>query len=57
MSGQPEAVAALRALGERVRDDPSTTDELRVHVREAERLCARVVREGPDQVFSSGAAP
>ncbi len=45
MSGQPEAVAALRALGERARDDPSTTDELRVHVREAERLCDRVVRE------------
>ncbi len=57
MSGQPEAVAALRALGERARDDPSTTDELRVHVREAERLCDRVVREGPDQVFGSGAAP
>ena len=57
MSGQPEAVAALRALGERVRDDPSTTDELRVHVREAERLCDRVVREGPDQVFGSGAVP
>ena len=51
MSGQPEAVAALRALGERARDDPSTTDELRVHVREAERLCDRVMREGPDRVF------
>jgi hypothetical protein len=57
MSGQPEAVAALRALGERERDDPSTTDELRVHVREAKRLCDRVVREGPDQVFGRGAAP
>jgi hypothetical protein len=57
MSGQPEAVTALRALGERARGDPSTTDELRVHVREAERLCDRVVREGPDQVFGSGAAP
>ncbi len=57
MSGQPDAVAALRALGERVRDDPSTTDELRVHVREAERLCDRVFREGPDQVFGSGATP
>ena len=57
MSGQPEAVAALRALGEGARDDPSATDELRVHVREAERLCDRVVREGPDQVFGSGAAP
>ncbi len=57
MSGQPEAVAALRALGERARDDPSATDELRVHVREAERLCDRVFREGPDQIFGSGAAP
>ncbi len=57
MSGQPEAVAALRALGERARDDQSTTDELRAHVREAERLCDRVVREGPDRVFGSGAAP
>ncbi len=57
MSGRPEAAAALRALGQRARDDPSTTDELRVHVREAERLCDRVVREGPDQVFGSGAAP
>ncbi len=53
MSGRPEAVAALRALGERARDDPSTTDELRVHVREAERLCDRVMREGPDRVFGS----
>jgi hypothetical protein len=57
MSGQSEAVAALRALEERVRDDPSESDELRVHVREAERLCDRVVREGPDQVFGSGAVP
>ncbi len=57
ISGQPEAVAALRALRERARDDPGETDELRVHVREAERLCDRVVREGPDQVFGSGAAP
>jgi hypothetical protein len=57
MSGQPEAVAALRALGERARDDPSESDELRVHVREAERLCDRVMREGPDQVFGSRAAP
>ncbi len=57
MSGQPDAVAALRALGARTRDDPSTTDELRVHVGEAERLCDRVVREGPDQVFGRGAAP
>jgi len=57
MSGQPEAVAALRRLGERARDDPSTTDELRGHVAEAERLCDRVVREGPDPVFGSGAAP
>ncbi len=57
MSGQPEAVAALRALEERVRDEPSETDELRVHVREAQRLCDRVVREGPDQVFGSGAVP
>ncbi len=53
MSGRPEAVAALRALGERARDDPSTTDELRVHVREAETLCDRVMREGPDRVFGS----
>ena len=57
MSGQPEAIAALRALGELARNDPSTTEELRVHVREAERLCDRVVREGPDQVYGSGAAP
>ncbi len=57
MSGQPEAVAALRALGERARNDPSTTDELHVHVHEAERLCDRVVREGRDQVFGSRAAP
>ena len=51
MSGQPEAVAALRALRKRARDDPSMTDELRVHIREAERLCDRVMREGPDRVF------
>jgi len=57
MSGQPEAVAALRALGELARDDPSETHELRVHVREAERLCDRVMREGPNHVFGSGAAP
>jgi NADH/NAD ratio-sensing transcriptional regulator Rex len=57
MSGQSEAVAALRALEERVRDDPSETGELRVHVREAQRLCDRVVREGPDQVFGSAAVP
>ncbi len=57
MSGRPKAVAALHALGERARDDPSTTDELRVHVREAERLCDRVVREGPARVFGVGAAP
>ncbi len=57
MSGQPEAVAALRALGERARDDPSTTDELRVHVREAERLCDRVMREGPDRVFGADSSP
>ncbi len=56
ISGRPEAVAVLRALGERARDDPRATDELRVHVREAERLWDRVVREGPDQVFGSGAA-
>ncbi len=46
-----------RALEERVRDEPSTTDELRVHVREAQRLCDRVVREGLDQVFGSAAVP
>ncbi len=57
MSGQPEAVAALRAPGDRARGEPSTTDELPVHVREAERLCDRVVREGPDQVFGRGATP
>jgi hypothetical protein len=57
ISGRPEAVAVLRALGERARDDPRATDELRVHVREAERLCDRVVREGPDQVFGNRAAP
>jgi hypothetical protein len=56
MSGQPEAVAELRALGGHARDDPTTTDELRVHVREAERLCDRIVREGPDRVFGSGTA-
>ena len=53
MSGQPEAVTALRALRERARDDPSESDELRVHVREAERLCDRVMREGSDQIFGS----
>ncbi len=57
MSGQPEAVAALRDLGERARLDPSMTDELRTHFREAQRLCDRVVQEGPDQVFGSGAGP
>ena len=57
ISGRPEAVAVLRALGERARDDLRATNELRVHVREAERLCDRVVREGPDQVFGNRAAP
>ncbi len=50
-------MAALHALGERARDDSTTMEELRVHVDEAERLCDRVVREGPDQVFGSGAVP
>ncbi len=57
MSGQPEAVAALRALRERARADPNTTDEMRVHVREAERLCDRVLREGPDRVFGADFSP
>jgi hypothetical protein len=51
MSGQPDAVTALRDLRERARVDPRATSELRLHVGEAERLCDRVVREGPDRVF------
>ena len=57
MSGRPEAVASLHDLGERAHLDPSATDELRTHLREAQRFCDRVVREGPDRVFDSGAAP
>ena len=53
MSGQPEAAAALRDLGERARLDPSATSELRIHFGAAEQLCDRVAREGPDRVFDS----
>ena len=54
MSGRPEAVAALRYLGDRARRDPSATSELRTHFGAAERLCDRVAREGPDRVFDEG---
>jgi hypothetical protein len=56
MSGRPEAVAALLELGERARLDRSTTDELRTHIQEAQAVCDRVMREGPNQVFGNGAA-
>jgi hypothetical protein len=56
MSGRPEAVAALHELGERAHLDPSTTDELRTHIQEAQTVCNRVMLEGPDQVFGNGAA-
>ncbi len=55
MSGRPEAVAALRDLGERAHLDPNSTYELLIHLGEAQRLCDRVEREGPDRVFDSGA--
>jgi hypothetical protein len=51
MSGQPEAVAALRNLREHTRLDPRASYELRSHLHEAERLCDRVMREGLDRVF------
>jgi hypothetical protein len=57
MSGRPEAKAALRDLEERVRVDPEATEELYTHVREAQTLCDRVMREGPDWVFGSGVSP
>jgi hypothetical protein len=56
MSGQPEAVAALRDLGEHTRLDPRATFELRSHLHEAEHLCERVMREGPDRVFGEESA-
>jgi len=57
MSGRPEAAAALRQLGERAQLDPQATDELRIHLREAQHLCDRVMREGPERVFDQGVAP
>jgi hypothetical protein len=54
MSGRPEAIATLHNLGERARLRPDTTHELRTHIREAQRLCDRVAREGRDRVFDAG---
>ena len=57
MSGQPEAVVTLRTLRGRARLDRSATFELRNHLDEAEQLCDRVMREGPDRVFGNGSSP
>jgi hypothetical protein len=56
ISGRPEAVAALHELGERARREPSTTEELRTHIQDAQAVCDRVMLEGPDQIFGNGAA-
>jgi len=51
ISGRPEAAAALQELEAGL--DARASDELRLHVREAQSLCGRVMREGPERVFET----
>ncbi len=51
ISGRPEAAAALEQL--ELHLAPQASDELRDHLHEAQNLCDRVMREGPDRVFNT----
>ena len=57
ISGRAQTTATLHELNTRARSDPAATDELRTHIREAQRFYDRVVHEGPARVFGSDSLP
>jgi hypothetical protein len=57
ISGQPQATVKLDMLNARAHSKTAAADELRTHIREAQRLHDRIVQEGPAQVFGPDSLP